>query len=391
MLLKPYSAVSPASFLILDMWLVNFQKYISSWNESYPHTIYSFALRINSDFCAVISISDFLTLRQQLPVVDVRSQGEYAEGHIQNAINLPVLNNEERVAVGTDYKQKGQKEAIKTGFRLVGPRLEGIVQEAERISSGKELLVHCWRGGMRSNNFCQFVGMAGVKTRSLTGGYKAYRQMALDSFKKNFQLILLTGCTGSGKSEVLRALKDQGAQILDLEKLASHKGSAFGHLLMDPQPTTEQFQNDLFEEILKLDLSKPIWVEDESIAIGRIFLPNDFWQTMMKSPLVKMEVSREVRVQRLVKEYGGADKDEFLSIMGKITKKLGGQHYNAAKEKLQQGDMASTIDILLNYYDKAYLSSIDKRREKVMKVFEWDGMGTKAFAIELQSSNFQIN
>lgn len=331
----------------------------------------------------MISLPDFLTLRKALPVVDVRSEGEFEAGHIKGAANLPILNNEERVAVGTDYKQKGQREAIKTGFRLVGPRLENIINEAEKLASGNELLVHCWRGGMRSNNFCRFVEIAGIKTNSLMGGYKTYRQMAMESFRKPFHLILLTGCTGSGKSEVLRMLKEHGAQILDLENLASHKGSAFGHLMMGEQPTTEQFQNDLFEEILTLDLSKPIWVEDESIAIGKIFLPNDFWQAMMKSPLIKMEVARDIRVQRLVAEYGEADKDEFLAIMGKITKKLGGQNFNAAKEKLEQGDMASTIDILLTYYDKAYLNSIDKRREKVLKVVEWNGKDVSQFAKEL--------
>jgi tRNA 2-selenouridine synthase len=182
---------------------------------------------------------------------------------------------------------------------------------------------------------------------------------------------------------VLRALKEKGAQILDLEKLASHKGSAFGHLMMDSQPTTEQFQNDLFEEILKLDLSKPIWVEDESIAIGKIFLPNDFWQTMMKSPMVKMEVDKKIRVERLTHEYGTADRDEFLQIMGKVTKKLGGQHFNAAKEKLLQGDMASTIEILLTYYDKAYLDSIGKRKERILKAVEWNGKDMSQFAESL--------
>jgi len=331
----------------------------------------------------VISLQEFLSLRIDLPVVDVRSPLEFQEGHIQGALNIPLLNNEERVAVGTDYKQKGQAEAIKTGFRLVGPRLVEIVNEATKISSGRELLVHCWRGGMRSNNFCQFVGMAGVKSNALTGGYKAYRQFGLEAFKKPLHLILLTGCTGSGKSEVLRALKEKGAQILDLEKLASHKGSAFGHLMMDSQPTTEQFQNDLFEEILKLDLSKPIWVEDESIAIGKIFLPNDFWQTMMKSPMVKMEVDKKIRVERLTHEYGTADRDEFLQIMGKVTKKLGGQHFNAAKEKLLQGDMASTIEILLTYYDKAYLDSIGKRKERILKAVEWNGKDMSQFAESL--------
>jgi len=315
--------------------------------------------------------------------VDVRSPLEFQEGHIRGAINIPLLNNEERIAVGTDYKQIGQAEAIKTGFRLVGPRLEGIVNEATKISAGKELLVHCWRGGMRSNNFCQFIGMAGIKSKPLTGGYKAYRQFALEAFKKPLQITLLTGCTGSGKSEVLRALKEQGEQILDLEKLANHKGSAFGGLLMPAQPTTEQFQNELFEEILKLDQNKRIWVEDESIAIGKIFLPNDFWKTMGQSPIVRMDVDKEVRVQRLVSEYGPADRDEFLTIMGKVVTKLGGQHYKAAKEKLLQGDMASTIDILLAYYDKAYLNSVEKRKTRVKATAPWDGKNATSFASRL--------
>lgn len=321
----------------------------------------------------MVSIEEFLSLRKELPVVDVRSEGEFQEGHIRGAINIPLLNNTERIAVGTDYKQKGQHEAIKTGFRLVSPRLLDIINEAEKVTSNKEMLVHCWRGGMRSNNFCQFVGMAGIRTHALKGGYKAYRHQALESFKRPMNLILLTGCTGSGKSEVLRALKSQGEQVLDLENLANHKGSAFGGLLMSPQPTTEQFQNELFEEILLLDQSRRIWVEDESIAIGKIFLPPDFWQTMSQAPLVQMDVTKEVRIQRLVSEYGPADRDEFLTIMSKIVKKLGGQHFNSAKEKLLQGDMVSVIDILLTYYDKAYLQSIEKRKSRIIKTVVWDG------------------
>lgn len=330
-----------------------------------------------------ISIYDFLNLRQHHPVVDVRSQGEFEEGHILGALNIPLLNDEERVVVGTTYKQQGQQQAIKEGFRLVGPRLSDIIEETERIAQGKEVLVHCWRGGMRSNNFAQFVGMAGVKTQTVEGGYKAYRQVAVESFQRPLQIILLTGCTGSGKSEVLRELAAQGEQILDLEALAYHKGSAFGGLLMPAQPTTEQFQNNLFEEILKLDLSKRVWVEDESIAIGKIFLPKELWQTMSQSSLVQMNVAKDVRIQRLVDEYGPADRDEFLQIMIKVTKKLGGQHFNAAKEKLLQGDMASTIDILLTYYDKAYLNSIDKRNSKIKLSCKWNGREIAKYASEL--------
>ena len=327
-----------------------------------------------------VSVTDFLHLRQDHVVVDVRSEGEFEAGHIRRAVNIPLLNNAERVIVGTAYKQQGQRQAIYEGFRLVGPRLEDMMKATAALAMGKEILVHCWRGGMRSNNFCQFVGMAGIKSQSLNGGYKAYRHLALESFKKPLSIVLLTGCTGSGKSEVLRSLAAQGEQILDLEHLANHKGSAFGGLLMPPQPTTEQFQNELFEEILKLDPSRRVWLEDESIAIGKIFLPTDLWQQMAQSPLVQMDVSKEVRIQRLVNEYGPADRSEFLAIMGKVVKKLGGQNFKLASEKLSQNDMFSVIEILLTYYDKAYLSSIDKRIGRIKFSAPWDGGDAGSFA-----------
>jgi len=333
-----------------------------------------------------VSIQEFLSLRKQLPVADVRSEGEFQSGHIRGAVNIPLLNSEERVLVGTDYKKRGQLEAIKTGFRLVGPRLLDIINEAERVADKKEMLVHCWRGGMRSNNFCQFVGMAGIKTHALKGGYKSYRHAALASFTQPLNLILLTGCTGSGKSEVLRELKKSGEQVIDLEHLANHKGSAFGGLLMPPQPTTEQFQNELFEEILSLDFNKRIWVEDESIAVGKIFLPRDFWLRMNQSPIVQMDVTKEVRINRLVAEYGSADRTEFLAMMSKIVKRLGGQHYKYAKEKLEQGDMPQVMDTLLTYYDKAYLRGIEKRKGNLKQTLSWDGSDANKFARTLMNS-----
>jgi len=331
----------------------------------------------------LISADEFLELRKERPVVDVRSQGEFLQGHIPNANNIPILNNEERAAVGTDYKQKGQKAAIKTGFRLVGPRLNDIIESAEQVVKGNEILVHCWRGGMRSSNFCQFVEMAGIRTHQLQGGYKAYRQRAVESFTRPFQFMIIGGCTGSGKSEVIRALAKHGEQVIDLEALAHHKGSAFGALMQPPQPTTEQFQNNLFEDILKLDISKRIWIEDESIAIGKIFLPNDLWNTMSQSPVVEMVVSKEVRIQRLVDEYGGADRGDFLACMQRITKKLGGQNLNAASEMLKQSNMHAVMDILLTYYDKAYNEGLKRKQSRIVDRIAWNGANVAEYVKEL--------
>lgn len=330
-----------------------------------------------------ISIQEFLNLRSSRPVVDVRSENEFAEGHIPGAVNIPLLNNAERVAVGTDYKQKGKDAAIRTGFRLVGPRLESLVKSADALAQGRELIVHCWRGGMRSRNFCLFAAMAGVRTLQVKGGYKAWRQLAAESFSKPFPFIVIGGRTGSGKSDLLRALADHGQQVIDLEGLARHKGSAFGGLLQPPQPTTEQFQNDLFDEILKLDLNRPVWIEDESIAIGKIFLPDVFWRRKRDSPVVRIELDKAKRVDRLVHEYGPADRGEFLQSMEKVTKKLGGQNFNEAKALMQQGDLHGTIAILLTYYDKAYMASLEKKNDQVIATVEWNGYDTTAVIPEL--------
>jgi tRNA 2-selenouridine synthase len=154
-----------------------------------------------------------------------------------------------------------------------------------------------------------------------------------------------------------------------------------------PQPTTEQFQNDLFEEILKLDIHKPIWIEDESIAVGKIFLPDELWRTMSASPVVEIALDKADRIKRLVYEYGDADQEEFLKAMERITKKLGGQHFKAAKEKLLLGDMASTIEILLTYYDKAYLNGLERKKQRIKATVKWDGRDADTFATKLVMLN----
>ena len=164
-----------------------------------------------------ISIDDFFRLRNSIPVVDVRSEGEFEAGHVKNAINIPLLNNAERKEVGTDYKQKGQGEAIRTGFRLVGPRLLEMIMEAERAAVKNELIVHCWRGGMRSSNFCQFVNMDSIRTHQLEGGYKAYKQSAINTFKNRFSLLLLAAVQAVEKVKSSERLPDTVNKLLILK------------------------------------------------------------------------------------------------------------------------------------------------------------------------------
>lgn len=327
----------------------------------------------------MLSVQDFLIQRKSLPVLDVRSESEFAKGHVPGAINIPILNDAERKIVGTLYKQHGPKAAIKEGIKLVGPRLHDIIEQAELISAGQEVLVHCWRGGMRSNNFCWLISRLGINAKPLQGGYKAYRAEVLKSFENDFKFMVVSGSTGSGKTEILQALKKQGEQIICLETLANHKGSAFGGLGLGEQPTTEQFENNLYEEILKLDLNKRIWIEDESIAIGKIFLPQPLWKQLRSSPLVKVNVPVDVRVKRLVADYGDVNTTDLLEATQKITTKLGGQHFKAAKESLLQNDLSTTASILLTYYDKAYEKAIVKRQDQVVTQLDFDWQNLDAF------------
>lgn len=337
-----------------------------------------------------IPIEEFLSLRSKHRVVDVRSELEYQAGHIGGAVNIPILNNEERKIVGTIYKQAGQTAAIKEGVRLVGPRLTEIISRAEEVAGGNPLLVHCWRGGMRSNNFCWLIERIGIKTFALKGGYKAYRQMAMETFALPLKLFLISGNTGSGKTEILQALRRTGEQVIDLEALANHRGSVFGGIGLGKQPTTEQFQNDLFEVISAMDLSRRIWVEDESVAIGHVFLPEHFWKQIRSAPIMRIQVEKAVRIKNLVDGYGTADRSVLLEAMKKITKKLGGQHFNTASEKLLAGDLAATADILLTYYDKAYDNGLKARSGNIIASIPFDN-STDALVNEIimQANNYR--
>jgi tRNA 2-selenouridine synthase len=327
---------------------------------------------------------DFLENPTQIPILDVRSPGEFAQGHIVGAINLPLFSDEERAIIGTLYKKNGKESAFLRGLDLVGPKLSHFVKTAAKISPTRKLRIHCWRGGMRSESMAMLMKYSGFETQLLQGGYKGYRNFVLESFFEPTDILILGGKTGSGKTEILKHLVDLGEQIIDLEGLANHKGSAFGHILQAPQPTIEQFENNLFAYLGKLDKSKPIWVEAESRNIGMSVIPQGFWNQMLKAPLFVVNVPDNVRVTRLISEYAQANKEDLLACLFNITKRLGGLETKLATEAFEQGDLAAATKIVLFYYDKTYAHSQKKRTPtKVAQVDFEEGDDMLAMARKL--------
>jgi tRNA 2-selenouridine synthase len=300
------------------------------------------------------SITSFLLDSLNMPIIDVRSPGEYEQGHIPGAINIPLFTNEERAIVGTIYKKSGNGMAVEKGLELVGPKMAGFLREAKKIAKKKEILVHCWRGGMRSASMAWLFETGGVKSYTLRGGYKSFRNHVLESFHQPLNLKIVGGETGSGKTEILYEISKRGEQILDLEEIAHHRGSSYGSIGQLPQPSNEQFENNLFHALQQLHLSKPIWIEDESRSIGRVFVPRPIWEQKVVAPCYRVKIPFEIRVQRLLKDYGNFPKTILAEATERIRKRLGGLATQQALEALETGNLAETIRITLKYYDKAY-------------------------------------
>jgi tRNA 2-selenouridine synthase len=302
-----------------------------------------------------MTISEFFSVKESRILFDVRSPGEYEGGHIPGSLSLPLFSDRERAEVGTLYKLKGQQAAFLRGLELVGLKLADYVRLANKLAPEKRIFIHCWRGGQRSASLAWLLEMAGFDVVLLIGGYKAYRQFILTQFEEIKQkFIVLGGPTGSGKTVLLQAIKEEGEQVIDLEKLANHKGSAFGSLGEMKQPTVEQFENNLFEEFIKLDVTRRTWLENESKAIGKVFQPEGFWNQFRTARYIGLVIPFEERLAFLVRNYGAFPLEELKESFRKINKRLGGQHVQAAIHFLEQGDLHSAGAIALKYYDKSY-------------------------------------
>jgi tRNA 2-selenouridine synthase len=312
-----------------------------------------------------LTLDNFWTLREQLPLVDARSEGEFAQSHILGAINIPILNNAERIQVGTLYKQAGPEKATLKGFELVGPRFHLIQREALRNFPNKKVMLYCWRGGMRSQILSWLLTQVGFEVYRLAGGYKTYRTFTFNEVRKPYPLLVLGGKTGAAKTVLLQKLKERGEQVVDLEGLANHKGSSFGAIGLPGQPTVEQFENLLAEQLRKIQPDRAIWVENESRRIGRIILPDPFFLQMTQSPRIEIEKTDTERIAHIAREYAGLDQVELTDAVLRLQKRLGGDRTNQAVEAIQANQPEIWIPILLQYYDKTY--SYDLARHEVSK------------------------
>ncbi|OIN57738.1 tRNA 2-selenouridine(34) synthase MnmH [Arsenicibacter rosenii] len=320
-----------------------------------------------------LSVADFLNEAGRLPVIDVRSPGEYVHAHIPHAINIPLFDNDERAKVGTKYKHAGKDAAVLLGLELVGPKLAGFVKQVRRLNpEGKEVLVHCWRGGMRSGSFAWLLNTAGIRARTLEGGYKAYRSEVLSAFAQPRQLMILGGKTGSGKTDILKELARQGEQVIDLEAIARHKGSSYGAIGQLPQVSSEYFENELFDAWRQLDPARRIWLEDESRTIGTCFIPYPLWLQMQAAPTVVVEVPRHERIARLVREYSGEgiEPAALIEATRRIQKRLGGKATQEAIDAITTRDYATVADIALSYYDKSYLTGLSLKKSTDLYTFD---------------------
>ena len=296
--------------------------------------------------------------------IDVRSPAEFEHAHIPGAFSLPLFDNEQRAVVGTTYKKQSRENAIKIALPMFGDKMLHMVNQVEtwvKVFSEQHngnkptLVVHCWRGGMRSAAVAWLLDLYGFKVAQLIGGYKAYRNWVIAHFEMPYTIKVIGGYTGSGKTEILKALQEKGETIIDLEGLAHHKGSSFGALGQPKQPSQEMFENILGIALSKINANKnTIWIEDESQRIGTVMIPNSFFKLIRNSTCYFLEIPFNERLAFIVTNYGNFDTSDLIAATTRIQKRLGGLETKNAIQYLEVGETTAAFEILLKYYDKWY-------------------------------------
>ncbi|MCU0462156.1 MAG: tRNA 2-selenouridine(34) synthase MnmH [Bacteroidales bacterium] len=337
-----------------------------------------------------IDIDAFLKLAESIPVIDVRSPSEFNQGHIPGAFNIPLFDDSERAIVGTRYKKEGRDKAIIRGIELSGPQMHRKLQSALEMARESKLLVHCWRGGMRSEAMAWLFSLGDIETEVLDGGYKSYRHHVLAGLAEKKRVIVLGGMTGSSKTRILRHIGKLSNQVIDLEALANHKGSAFGALGQPLQPSSEHFSNLLFDLWKNIDDSNPVWLEDESRNIGTVFMPDAFYDHIQLSPAIILMMSIEKRLPKLIEEYSTYPQEQLRDSVLKISKRLGGDNTRDAIAAIDSGDFAKAIEITLKYYDKAYLYSISKKHSGQIIFIETDSDDIEVNSAKVLEASKQI-
>ena len=305
-------------------------------------------------------------LAELADIIDVRTPAEFADDHVPGAINCPVLSNEERVRVGTVHAQVSQFEAKKLGAALISRNIAGIVERFFDRPRHWAPAIYCWRGGQRSRSLTHVLTEIGWQVVQLEGGYRAYRSHVIErlaAMPARFQWRVVCGLTGSGKSRLLQALDTAGAQVLDLEALARHRGSLLGDLPDDPQPTQKYFESLVLDRLRRFDPSRPVFVESESRKIGRLQVPSTLLDAMRASPCVRVDLPPPLRVALLKEDY-----DHFLSDPALLAQRLAPLvplHGKAAIERwnamAQSGDFNGVVHALLvEHYDPAYARAIER-------------------------------
>jgi tRNA 2-selenouridine synthase len=332
-------------------------------------------------------------------IIDARSPAEYAEDHLPGALNAPVLDDEERVLVGTTYTQQSAFEAKRIGAPLVA---RNIAAHIEAAFAGKPRswrpLVYCWRGGGRSGAMVHVLRQVGWNAQRLDGGYKAFRRQVvadLETLPARFRFHVICGATGSGKSRLLEALAETGAQVLDLEVLAAHRGSVLGELPGAPQPTQKWFETSLWTALSGFDAARPVYVESESKKVGNLRVPEPLIERMRGSRCFRLEADVATRVALLMEEYAHfvASPGALLDKLGLLRDLHGAERIAQWKAHLEAGDWHPLVrDLLESHYDPAYRRSLfrnyrDAQGAEALPVTDISPEGFRAIARSLVAAH----